>query len=104
MKLTKKEVDHLAMLARIGLSEEEKGKFADQISSILDYVSKLNELDTDAVLPTLQSGDTQANAGRKDMVLSSEPEVRKRMLEAMPGREGDLLKTKAVFEEQTKDF
>lgn len=104
MKLTKKEVDHLAALSRIGLTDEEKEKFRDQISSILDYVSKLNELDTDAVLPTLQSGDVLSNAGRADMVVDCDQEVRKRMLEAMPDRVGDLLKTKPVFEQSSEDF
>ena len=104
MKLTKKEVEHLAMLARIGLKEEEKEKFGQDISLILDYVSKLNELNTDKIAPTLQSGDVAANAGRLDVLSDCGSKVREGLLNAMPAREGDLLKTKAVFTETPEDF
>lgn len=46
------DVKHIAHLARLRLSEEEKEKFGVQLSSILTYVEKLNELDTSGVEPT----------------------------------------------------
>jgi len=46
MKITKEEIEHIALLARLSLSEEEKDLFGTQLSSILDYMEKLNELDT----------------------------------------------------------
>jgi len=52
MKISKEEIEHIAMLARLSLSGEEKELFGSQLSSILDYMDKLNELDTDAVEPT----------------------------------------------------
>lgn len=51
MALTIKEVEHVALLARLQLKEEEKMVFAEQLSSILEYVDKLNELATDEVEP-----------------------------------------------------
>jgi len=51
MALTIKEVEHVALLARLQLKEEEKLAFAEQLSSILEYVDKLNELATDEVEP-----------------------------------------------------
>lgn len=45
-------VEHVAHLARLRLSEEEKEKFGVQLSSILAYVEKLDELDTSGVEPT----------------------------------------------------
>jgi len=45
-------LDHLSRLARLSLSEEEKGLFGEQIQSILSYVDKLNELDTKDIEPT----------------------------------------------------
>lgn len=51
MALTIKEVEHVALLARLQLKEEEKLVFAEQLSSILEYVDKLNELETDEVEP-----------------------------------------------------
>ncbi len=49
MKIT---AEHLAGLARLSLSEEEKGLFSVQIENILGYVDKLNELHTEDVEPT----------------------------------------------------
>ncbi|HBQ86875.1 MAG TPA: Asp-tRNA(Asn)/Glu-tRNA(Gln) amidotransferase subunit GatB [Syntrophomonas sp.] len=51
MALTIKEVEHVALLARLSLSDEEKALFSRQLSSILEYVDQLNELDTDDVEP-----------------------------------------------------
>lgn len=52
MKITRQEVEHVAKLARLELSEQEKEKLTDQMSNILTYVEKLNELDTKDVAPT----------------------------------------------------
>ncbi|PZD95694.1 Asp-tRNA(Asn)/Glu-tRNA(Gln) amidotransferase GatCAB subunit C [Paenibacillus sambharensis] len=52
MSITIKDVDHVANLARLTLSDEEKTTFADQLNAILKYAEKLNELDTDNVEPT----------------------------------------------------
>lgn len=46
------DVEHIAHLAKLRLSEEEKEKFGSQLSSILAYVETLNELDTAGVEPT----------------------------------------------------
>ena len=46
------DVEHVAMLARLELSDEEKHAMTAQLRDILHYVAKLNELDTDAVEPT----------------------------------------------------
>jgi aspartyl-tRNA(Asn)/glutamyl-tRNA(Gln) amidotransferase subunit C len=51
-KITKKEIEHIAMLARLRLSEEEKELFGSQLSSILGYMEKLEELDTKDIEPT----------------------------------------------------
>lgn len=45
-------VEHLARLARLSLNEEEKERFSEQLGGILDYVGRLNELDTSSVEPT----------------------------------------------------
>ena len=52
MKITKKEVEHVAKLARLALKEEEAEQLTRQLSDILTYVEKLNELDTKDVEPT----------------------------------------------------
>jgi len=52
IRISRKEIEHIANLARLSLSEEEKDLFGSQLSSILDYMEKLNELDTRDVEPT----------------------------------------------------
>ena len=54
MKLTKQEVEHIANLARLELTEKEKEKFSTQLSSILDFVKKLQKVDLSKVEPTAQ--------------------------------------------------
>jgi len=51
-KITRKEVEHVARLARLELTEEEKERMTAQLDSILGYIDKLNELDTSQVEPT----------------------------------------------------
>ncbi|MBJ6361537.1 Asp-tRNA(Asn)/Glu-tRNA(Gln) amidotransferase subunit GatC [Paenibacillus sp. GCM10012307] len=52
MSITIKDVEHVAALARLELSEEEKEQFTDQLNAILKYAEKLGELDTNNVEPT----------------------------------------------------
>ena len=52
MSLTLSQVEHIAELARLRLSEEEKARYREQLSAILDYVSQLQELDTTGIPPT----------------------------------------------------
>lgn len=52
MPLSRAEVEHIAELARLALSEEEKALYQEQLSAILDYFSRLQELNTDAIPPT----------------------------------------------------
>jgi aspartyl-tRNA(Asn)/glutamyl-tRNA(Gln) amidotransferase subunit C len=51
-KIGRKEVEHVARLARLELVEEEKEQMTAQLDAILGYFDKLNELDTSAVEPT----------------------------------------------------
>ena len=52
MKLTLVEVEHIALLARLQLTEDEKRRYQVQLSAILDHVARLQELDTDGIPPT----------------------------------------------------
>jgi len=70
MKITREEVENVAMLARLELSEEEKDLFTGQMDAILAYVDKLNELDTFDVVPTSHAVPME-NAFRNDVVRPS---------------------------------
>jgi aspartyl-tRNA(Asn)/glutamyl-tRNA(Gln) amidotransferase subunit C len=52
MPLTDKEVEHIADLARLDLTDEEKARYREQLSAILDYFVQLRELDTTDIPPT----------------------------------------------------
>ncbi len=70
MPLTREEVAHIAELAKLGLTEEEMERFREQLSAILDYAAKLQELDTSAIPPTASVLDLQ-NVMRPDQVRPS---------------------------------
>lgn len=70
MKLTNSEVEHIAELARLRLTAQEKELYADQLSGILDYVDKLSTVDTADVAPTSQvTGLTSVT--REDGIIDS---------------------------------
>ncbi len=78
MKISLKEVSHIAHLARLELTEEELEKFSIQLSKILSYMDKLNELDTSNIEPTSHVIPIK-NVFRDDVVfpsLSSEEALR----------------------------
>ena len=52
MKITKQEVEHIAKLARLELTGEEKDRYQAQLSQILDYAARLQEIDTEGIPPT----------------------------------------------------
>ncbi len=96
MSLTNKEVEHIAHLARLGLSEKEVEKYATQLSSILEYVNQLKEVDTEGVVGTAQVTGLE-NVTRLDEVEEVSAETIKKMIELAPGHEDNLIKTKSVF-------
>ena len=68
MKITQQEVEHVAKLARLDLSAQEKETLTQQLSNILTYVEKLNELDTKGVEPTSHVLDIK-NVMRDDIMV-----------------------------------
>jgi aspartyl-tRNA(Asn)/glutamyl-tRNA(Gln) amidotransferase subunit C len=52
MRISKQEVEHIALLARLKLTEEETDLYTEQLNSILGYAAMLEQLDTENVKPT----------------------------------------------------
>jgi aspartyl-tRNA(Asn)/glutamyl-tRNA(Gln) amidotransferase subunit C len=52
MKISREEVTHVAQLARLELDDEALEQFSRQLGTILEYVEKLNQVDTGGVVPT----------------------------------------------------
>ena len=70
--LSKKEVEHIAWLAHIELSDKEKILFTEQFNEILDYFKKIDEVDTEGVEPTYHVLDLK-NVSRTDETTPSLP-------------------------------
>jgi aspartyl-tRNA(Asn)/glutamyl-tRNA(Gln) amidotransferase subunit C len=68
--LSRKDVEHVAHLARLGLSEEELGRLEGQLNHILDQYAVLAELDTEHIAPTAQTIELE-NILRDDEVVPS---------------------------------
>ncbi|MCJ7720980.1 Asp-tRNA(Asn)/Glu-tRNA(Gln) amidotransferase subunit GatC [Candidatus Bathyarchaeota archaeon] len=91
--LSKKEVEHVAWLAHIELSEQEKTLFTEQFNEILDYFKKIDEVDTEGVEPTYHVLDLN-NISRKDETTPSLPT--EEALKNAPKREKKFFKAPRI--------
>jgi aspartyl-tRNA(Asn)/glutamyl-tRNA(Gln) amidotransferase subunit C len=95
MKLTREEVERVAMLARLRLTAAEESRLAEQLDKILQYMEKLNQLDTSEVEPFTHAVDV-VNAWREDSVTNQpDPEA---LLANAPAREGGFFKVPKIIE------
>ena len=95
MKLTDEEVRHIALLARLGISDNEVEKFRNQLSNILENFEILQQVDTTNVPPTAYPIPL-SNVTRDDEVAPSYPQVE--ILSNAPQQEDGQFKVRAVLE------
>jgi len=95
MKLTREDVLHIALLARLGLTETEVERFREQLSNILENFEILQQVDTTDIPPTAQSIALQ-NIVRDDEVAESLPP--NQILANAPQKEGNFFRVRAVLE------
>ncbi len=89
------EIEYIALLARLRLTEEEKELFSRQLGSIIDYINKLNRLDTSDVEPTSHVLPIK-NVFREDRQgVSSE---RDEILRNAPSKKGGFYKVPKIIE------
>ncbi len=96
MSITEKEVLHIARLARLSLSEEEVATFTGQLTKILEYMGKLNELKTEGVEPTAHA-ISLFNVMREDRA-ESFTKASEILLNA-PDRDVDLFRVPRIIED-----
>lgn len=99
IKLTTDQIQQIATLARLELSEKEKAMYAEQLSVVLDYIEMLNEVDTSGVEETCQVTGLE-DVVREDKVQEASEEIKQKLINSFPEKMGKLLKVKAVFEDQ----
>jgi aspartyl-tRNA(Asn)/glutamyl-tRNA(Gln) amidotransferase subunit C len=93
--ITSKELEHLAQLARIELSESDKKSLIKEFDSILGYVDQLKKVDVK--IDAQSRVGAVRNAMRPDVVQSTSPEDRERLLDEAPDREGDFIAVKKII-------
>ncbi len=92
-RITKEEVEHIAWLAHVELSGEEKTTFTEQFNEILDYFEKIDEADTEDVPPTHHVLDL-VNVYREDE--TKESMIREDALRNAPKKEKDFFKAPRI--------
>ena len=95
MALDRDAVRHIALLARLALSEDEEAQFTEQLGHILEHFEKLAALDTSTVEPTTTVVDMVA-AYREDVV--SNPPAAEELRANAPARDGDFFKVPKIIE------
>ena len=97
MQLSKQEIQHIAKLARLDLSEPELEKYGGQLSAVLNYIDQLKEVEVKGVEPTAQVTGLE-NVLREDVIRCwDEKEIEEALADA-PEREGRFIKVKRVIE------
>ena len=107
MTITDETIDYVGILAKLELSDEEKEQAKQDMSNMLEYVSKLNELDTDSVEPMSHELDTSGvepmshvfpvnNVFREDVVTNSDD--RDNLLANAPEQKDGCYKVPKTFD------
>ncbi len=94
-KISLEQVRHVARLARLEMSADDEARLQADMSSILAYVEKLNELDTTDVPPTAQVGE--AGTPIRDDAVTNHP-APEEMLANAPARQGGFFKVPRIIE------
>lgn len=105
IEFTKKDLEHVALLSRLSLTEEEKEKFVGQMKEVLEYVGQISEM---------ANGDIEASGGegygkrfldslnknilREDNVLNEANSYTEALLENAPIRNGDYIEVSQVLD------
>jgi aspartyl-tRNA(Asn)/glutamyl-tRNA(Gln) amidotransferase subunit C len=94
--ISRTDVEHVAALARLGLSDDEIARMQEQLNRILEAIGQLQSVDTSAVGPTAQVIQLE-NVMRDDV--AADPLQRDAALANAPLREGPMLRVPVVLEE-----
>jgi aspartyl-tRNA(Asn)/glutamyl-tRNA(Gln) amidotransferase subunit C len=88
MKVTEKDVTYVADLANLDLTADERTRMLHDLNSILDYIDRLNELDTDKVAPMAQVSDRyrvgDSREGSERFAYAAREDIRYGLRESLP--------------------
>ena len=94
--IIKEEVEHLAKLARLGLTQKEMEEIQKDLSLILDYFNLLKEVNTEGIEPTSHPILARPYL-RKDEVLKQPSEKIQKLIEMAPQKEKGCIKVKSIL-------
>lgn len=97
MNLSKQNIQHIAKLARLDLTEAELEKYGSQLSDVLNYIDQLKEARVAGVEPTAQVTGLK-NIFREDDIDDWDKDEIERALKDAPAKEGHFIKVKRVME------
>ena len=97
MSITLKDVEHIAHLARIELTSEEKVKFKKELGNILTFIEKLSEINTSGVEPMI-GGTVERNVQRADEKIEDGLQGKPaNLIDQAPERKQEWVKVKKIF-------
>ncbi len=97
MQLSKEEIQHIAKLARLELTDKELEKYGGQLSAVLNYIDQLKEVDVKGIEPTAQVTGLE-NVLREDEIKDWDEKEIEAALKDAPEREEKFIKVKRVIE------
>jgi aspartyl-tRNA(Asn)/glutamyl-tRNA(Gln) amidotransferase subunit C len=96
--ITVKELEHLAELSRVKLSESDKKSLVKEFDSILGYIDRLKKVDIS--LDAAARVGAVKNVMKPDTVINTSAEDRERLLNGAPDREGDFIAVKKIIAQE----
>lgn len=99
--ISKQEVQHIAKLARLGITEKEQGKFQKDLSSVLGYFKSLKQVDVSKVEPTFHPAEhffeRKLGIMREDKPESQPVEVVNKLIEVVPAKKNRYVKVRSIL-------
>ena len=97
-RITSDDVRKVAKLCRLEIPEDDIEKYSNQLEGILEYIAQLERIDTLNVPPTTRAVEV-VNVFREDNIVSSSSDVRDKILDLAPQREGEFFRVPKILSE-----
>ena len=97
-RITSDDVRKVAKLCRLEIPDDDIEKYSNQLEGILEYIAQLERIDTLNVPPTTRAVEV-VNVFREDNIVSSSSDVRDKILDQAPQREGEFFRVPKILSE-----
>ena len=97
-RITLDDVRKVAKLCRLEIPEDDIEKYSNQLEGILEYIAQLERIDTLNVPPTTRAVEV-VNVFREDTIVSSSSDIRDKILDLAPQREGEFFRVPKILSE-----